>query len=283
VETEKTEFPLQNITLDERLQLRDSCNQEFIDRYAELLSQGVRFPAIALFNVDGRHLLADGFHRYHAARAAGLESLPAEVYEGSLRDALWHAVSANNRHGLHLTNKEKRRAVEILMKDEDWSRWSDREVARRTGVSSAFVGELRATSINVYRGDDGDSLPPHLSTFTDGGTAPATRTVTRGGKTYIMNVSRIGKHRAAPPKTTGVGARSFDDLLETNDKGLLACPFCNTSAVDLVQIAEGWLAKCLTPKCAVLGPRGSDVMDAQDGWNRREGPGKYEAAVPTSN
>src|ERR1700756_122323 len=83
-------------------------------------------------------------------------------------------------HGLKRTNADKRRAVETLLRDDEWSKWSDREISRQCGVGNKFVGDVRA-SICVPNTD----------------TQPATRTVERKGKTYEQKVSNIGK---AKPK-----------------------------------------------------------------------------------
>jgi transposase-like protein len=45
--------------------------------------------------------------------------------------------------GLQPTNEDKRRVVELFLKDKDRSQWSDREIARRCDVTSALVAEIR--------------------------------------------------------------------------------------------------------------------------------------------
>ena len=54
-----------------------------------------------------------------------------------------YAVGANASHGLRRTNTDKRRAVVRLLRDYEWSKWSDREIARRCGVANSFVGNVR--------------------------------------------------------------------------------------------------------------------------------------------
>jgi hypothetical protein len=43
------------------------------------------------------------------------------------------------------TNEDKRRAVMTLLGDEEWSQWSNREIARRCGVHHDLVGSLRSS------------------------------------------------------------------------------------------------------------------------------------------
>jgi len=275
VETEKPEFPLRDITLDQRLQPRAALDAETVEDYAARYAEGTDMPAVTLFHDGETFWLADGFTRVAAAGKAGHDTILADVRVGTYRDALLFAAAANAAHGLRRTNADKRRAVSMLLADAECAGWADNQIAKHCGVSNEMVGDVRAAYLSE---SERGGRAPHLSDSErrENSDAPTTRTVTRNGKTYTMNVSRIGKRRAAPETANGKPRLSLDDMPETNDSGLLACPFCGTSNVDLIQIAEGKVARCLTPECDVIGPRGPDVMEAQDGWNRREGPGKFE-------
>jgi phage N-6-adenine-methyltransferase len=93
---------------------------------------------------QGQVWLADGFHRVEAARIAGLAAIQALVYVGTRRDALYHALGANARHGLRLTNADKRRIVGLVLDDVEWAaKLSDTEIAARCGVTQPFVSKLR--------------------------------------------------------------------------------------------------------------------------------------------
>jgi len=277
VESEKAEFPLRDITLDQSLQPRAALDEETVEDYAARYSEGTAMPPVTLFRDGAIYWLADGFHRVAGAAKAGRDTIPADVREGAYRDALLFAVAANTGHGLRRTNADKRRAVTMLLTDAECARWSDRQIARHCGVHQDMVGSVRAANLSDSDRCTGEIIPANAEMDA---TALATRTitVTRNGVSYKMNTANIGKRRAAPPESANTGPRlSLDDMPETNDNGLLACPFCGTSDVDLLHLPEGRQAKCLTPDCGVSGPCAPDVMDAQDGWNRREGPGKFEA------
>lgn len=45
------------------------------------LASGVPIAPVAVFHYNGEYLLADGMHRYTAAREAGLTHLPCEFWE----------------------------------------------------------------------------------------------------------------------------------------------------------------------------------------------------------
>jgi len=47
-------------------------------------------------------------------------------------------------NGVPRTNADKRNSVEILLKDADWQKMSDRALAEHCGVSAPFVGKVRA-------------------------------------------------------------------------------------------------------------------------------------------
>ena len=132
-----------DIRLDGNTQARAGMKTETISDYAEAMKQGDRFPPVVVFNDGNNYWLADGFHRVYAARDIGLEEIDTEVREGSIHDARWFAVGANNRHGARPTNEDKRSAVQLALDDEKLCARSNREIARQCGVSEFLVRKLR--------------------------------------------------------------------------------------------------------------------------------------------
>ena len=61
----------------------------------------------------------------------GLAKISADVREGSRRDAILYAVGANAWRGLKRTNRDKRNAVMVLLKDPEWGRRQDVRTADR--------------------------------------------------------------------------------------------------------------------------------------------------------
>lgn len=132
------EIPLDDLVLDQTLNLRDRLDDFTVERYADSWE---RLPPITVYQVEGRLLVADGFHRYAAAVMLGKRSIKAEVIEGSMTDALDFVASVNLFHGLPLTRAERRRAVEIKLKlHHDWS---DRRMAEELAVSRELVAKIR--------------------------------------------------------------------------------------------------------------------------------------------
>jgi hypothetical protein len=132
------EVALDNLVLDPNLYLRDRLDDFTVERYADSWQ---RLPPVTVYEVAGKMLLADGFHRHAAAVMLGKRSIKAEVLHGTFSDALDFVASVNLFHGLPLTRAERRRAVEVKMKlHHDWS---DRRMAEELGVSRELVAKTR--------------------------------------------------------------------------------------------------------------------------------------------
>lgn len=134
---------LSQIRTDGGTQPRAVIDDAVVQDYADAMREGAKFPAVVVFKDGQDHWLADGFHRVAAAKVARLTEIAADVRPGSRRDAVLYAMGANASHGVRRTNADKRRAVTTLLKDAEWAKWSDREIARRCGVSNAFVSGVR--------------------------------------------------------------------------------------------------------------------------------------------
>lgn len=131
-------------------------------------------------NHDGaRRYLADGFLRDAASGRAGIEVVLCEGRRGTRRDAQLYAIQENARHGLRFNSTDKRRAVERLLRDAEWSRWGNREIARRAGVSKTYVRNLR----------------PHFASHTIG----QPRLSRRGGGVFEIRSMRASAPAKSPP------------------------------------------------------------------------------------
>lgn len=162
-----------NVRVNGGTQSRSSIDRGVVSDYAEAVRDGATFPPITVFFDGASYWLADGFHRYEAYSAAQIYDVPADIRQGTQRDAILFSVGANASHGLRRTNDDKRRAVLTLLNDPEWAAWSDREIARQCGVGNRFVGDVRKTI-----------CAPN--------TDNAERIVTRNGTTYKQNTANIG-------------------------------------------------------------------------------------------
>ncbi|KQP07497.1 hypothetical protein ASF28_10095 [Methylobacterium sp. Leaf99] len=125
----------------------------------------------------------EGFHRLAPAREAELETIACEVRTGTIRDAILHSAGANTTHGLRRSNADKRRAVQLLLEDKEWSKWADREIARRCFVGHPLVAGLRA----LVTGRNSSEAEPR--TYQD-----------RHGNVTQMRTSAIGRRPPEMPE-----------------------------------------------------------------------------------
>jgi hypothetical protein len=132
------------IIMDSTTQAR-GMNRSQVSEYAELMQDGIVFPPIVVFQDEEYQLwLADGFHRVAAAVQGGFTKINAVIFAGSQREAILYSLGpANNAHGLALTRQERRERVIKMLQDDEWCKWSDREIAKHCGVSHPTVAQIR--------------------------------------------------------------------------------------------------------------------------------------------
>lgn len=173
----KKQLLIDEIRIDGGTQSRVEFDKDLVSEYSRAMHEGADFPAMKVF-FDGTHYwLADGFHRYHACKDIGIEFVEVDVQEGSLRDAQLYSFSANSNHGKRRTNADKRRAVQTMLADAEWSQWSSREIARACDVSHTYVDRVRSES----------------STGNVASKKSTERTYSKNGTESKMNTAKIGK------------------------------------------------------------------------------------------
>jgi uncharacterized ParB-like nuclease family protein len=169
-----------DIRIDGGTQTRAEISNATVEEYSEAVLEGAKFPPVDVFFDGVESWLADGFHRYHAHKRAGVTDIAATVHNGSKDDALVFALGANRANGLRRTNEDKRKCVSIAL--ERWPEWSDRRIAEVCGVHHTFAGKQRpavATVATVTErvGKDGvkqpatkpkAEVPPHPDDLPDG-------------------------------------------------------------------------------------------------------------------
>jgi hypothetical protein len=162
-------FQLTAIRRDIACQPREHLSTDVVKDYAEAMKAGAKFPPVTLFSgPDNIYWLADGYHRVSAAESVGVTEILADLREGDRRAAILHALSANSSHGLRRSNEDKKRAVDKMLEDTEWTGWSDNRIAEHCGVSQPFVTGRRKDksepSVNnglnqTRQGKDGKNYP----------------------------------------------------------------------------------------------------------------------------
>jgi len=160
------ELRIDQVQILDELQSRASTHWEHVDELVELIQSGGQFkepPVVFRQGHDGdEYFLADGYHRVHAYKKAGIESAIFDVRAGgttAFRHAKLYSIQSNFAHGLKRTTADKRRAVEMLLSDEEWSNKSDRWIAETGGVSPSFVASVKQLSTVDSSTGTGTSSP----------------------------------------------------------------------------------------------------------------------------
>lgn len=167
---------LDNIRIDGGTQSRVELNESVVADYAEILESGETLPPVVVFFDGVDHWLADGFHRYFAHKKIDAVEISADIHDGTRRDAVLFSVGANKGHGLQANRADKRKGAETLLKDAEWAKWSDREIAKKCGLSATTIGAIRSSLSKL------DSDKDVERTYT-----------TKHGTTAVMKTASIGK------------------------------------------------------------------------------------------
>lgn len=139
---------LSKIRIDGGTQPREAIDQQTVDEYAESYAALVKMPPVVIYFDGVDAWLADGFHRYHAAKKSGVQAIDADWREGTLEMAKFYAAGANVGHGLRRKDADKKRAILMLLETSQGKKWAAEKgnkgsgltaVARHCGVSVAWV------------------------------------------------------------------------------------------------------------------------------------------------
>jgi hypothetical protein len=162
---------LDSIEYEPQNQARVQLNNDTVAEYADAMGRKEKLPPIVCYHDGSTYWLADGFHRYHAARKRSEKWIDAQVIKGSRDDARWHAAGANTQHGLNRTTADKQKAVRLAL--ELRPTLSDNKIAQHCGVDHKTVAAQRASWEFPKMGSP--------------------RTAVRNGVEYPINTANIGR------------------------------------------------------------------------------------------
>lgn len=155
-----TIIEIKDIRTDGGTQAREKLDAVTLQRYIALLREAQQEEAapitvwpfktnIEVYYDGSVYWLTDGFHRVAACKEVGQTTVRANVSQGTQRDAILESFAANSDHGLPRSSDDKRRAITRMLQDDEWSQWSDREIARRCKASHPTVAAIRAELAEV--------------------------------------------------------------------------------------------------------------------------------------
>lgn len=192
---------ISTLLLDNRLQVRCGLNEQHIEEdLRPKLRDGERLDPIKVGRYQGQLYVFAGFHRVEANKREGNSRIEAEIVTANTwRELLALALPTNEDNALPLTRADRRRKVEMSI--EEWreeierGELSDQQIARMCRVSPSIVNEVRRATVE----------------------APATKIVTRGGKTYEMNAANIGRPKQAKPEELAQAVEEYLDAAYNDD------------------------------------------------------------------
>lgn len=138
-------LPIKDICLDGGTQQR-AVDDDVMMRYSALMADGVNFPPVEIITDGKSNYLTDGFHRVAAARKLGKKYIEANIANGTRRSAIFASFSANKENAFPRQPGTAKGIIEKLLKDEEWSKISQREIARHVGVTEGFVRKVKNES-----------------------------------------------------------------------------------------------------------------------------------------
>lgn len=182
-----TRLQISRIRLDGGTQPRAAMNESAIADYAEVMTEGGALPPIQVYHDGECYWPWDGFHRIAAHKRIGALEIDCEIRQGTRRDAILASCAANAAHGLRRTAEDKRRVVQMLLDDDEWSAWSNRKIAKACGVGWNLVNKMRP-SVAPHLPPGADSSPGE--TAADVKPPVQRRKVERNGSVYEMTLPR---------------------------------------------------------------------------------------------
>lgn len=274
---EIVDLRLDDLILDPTLNLRDRLDPETVERYQENWD---RLPPVTVFEVDGRWILADGFHRHAAAVTLGRRVISAEIRKGSFSEALDYAAGANLRHGLPMSRAERRRAVEVKLRLHH--ALSDRQLSEDLGVGRELIAKVRRQLV------DAGQIPDSATRVgADGKVYPASY-----AKDPNEHLPRTNIEGGADPESRGRSSRDragWDDtvdplppLAESSPQGQIVPPW-EDDPNDPRALAEAPIASGSAPTIdemlALMARQVQEVIQ----WTLADGfPEGYQSASPSA-
>jgi hypothetical protein len=132
------------LRIDADTQARVAISGETVDDYAEVIEGEKKWPlgAIDVFYDGTDYFVADGFHRTLAAIRVKRASIPCRIHRGTAKDARLFGMTANDKHGLRMSQADKRNCVEWLL--DNGGKMKQAEIAEKAGVDLRTVSRVVA-------------------------------------------------------------------------------------------------------------------------------------------
>ncbi|MER6010842.1 hypothetical protein [Streptomyces bluensis] len=151
----------------------------------------------------------DGIHRLRVALLRGQREIAVRFFDGSEADAFVLAVRSNAGHGLPLTLSDRTAAAARIVKSHP--QWSDRAIARVSGLSPKTVASIRRRSTE-------DTPPLNTRVGQDGRVRPITAAAGRERASQLIAINP-GMPLRAVAKEAGISLGTAHDVRERLSSG----------------------------------------------------------------
>ena len=181
-------IPLKDICLDGGTQQRP-LDDDVVKRYAALMKEidqtkGEKFPPVEIITDGENNFLVDGYHRVAAVRKNSKIYIEAFIVKGTRREAIFLSFSANKKNAFPRQPGTVKAIVEKILKDKEWAKMPQREIARYVGCTQKFVWKICEEMKSAS--DDQSSDRTAKSGQKQGLLRPKTVKVKRGDSEYEM-------------------------------------------------------------------------------------------------
>jgi transposase len=133
---------IDSIVLDERILTRDFVEDVAVD-YSVKMKEGVQFPPIVVFEIDGKNCLSSGQHRYHAHKLNGALQIDSVVKQGTVDEAWMFGLQDNATHGHKPSKRDNENAVRRITKHPIYGGMTNTQIAKVLGVTAMTVGRIK--------------------------------------------------------------------------------------------------------------------------------------------
>jgi hypothetical protein len=137
----KKQLFLKDIRIDGKTQQRP-VDDNVVKRYAAMMKDGSVFPPVEIITDGKSNFLWDGAHRYFAHLKLDKKYIEANIKEGTQRDAIYLSFSANKTNAFPRQPGTTKEIIKKILKDSEWSKMSQHDIARHVGCTQAFVWQI---------------------------------------------------------------------------------------------------------------------------------------------
>lgn len=183
-------LPIKDICLDGKTQQRP-VDDNVVKRYAAMMKDGSKFPPVEIITDGKNNFMWDGAHRLAAVRFLGKKYIEANIVTGTHRAAIFTSFSANKKNAFPRQPGTAKGIVEKILRDREWSKMAQTDIARHVGCTHQFVSKIQAEfeKLSCNQLHDRTALSGQkagLSGQKTGRSASGTVNVKRGGSSYEM-------------------------------------------------------------------------------------------------